>query len=817
MRRMGRGFTDVARGVPAICCGACLVAALMLTLPAGSASAAGDVNEAGCSPETEVSPGFRAYLPDCRAYELVSPPYANGAKIGSSVYLSPDGEHLIGNSWGGFAGTENNEELGTVGAAYYELSRTTSGWAGAPLDQPASRFSLGKLVTAGVGLESTLWALSAQAMPEEEVSAADAKRVLALRAATARGPRFTEVGPVNPPSAPAVENFHFDGVSPDLTHVLFTLETMEQKAGWLWPGDETVESLQGGESLYEYVGDSGAEPVYGATSGRAPTLVGVNEQGTLISDCGTLLGGSETSSGGGSNAYNAVSADGETVFFTALAATSGSGEEHCNAAGEGVGPHVNEVYARIVGATTVDISEPPLTTPGRTCTGTCTTNENVVADRSEGIFEGASRDGSKVFFLTKQPLVDGDADTKMDLYEVELEGGAVKRLTQVSHDPNSGEAAEVEGVTRISEDGSRVYFVARGVLASNSNGDPRAGGEFARATPGAENLYVYDTDTGRTTFIAMLCTGNGTSGAVAFEQEALCRSSSSDEALWEAQGSGPAETAPADGRFLVFAGVSDLTSDDASTVPEVFEYDAETGTLARVSIGQNGYDEDGNTTNGEDAASIVHPTYSVDSPAEATSHMSVASNGAVYFLSRDALTRFAVAGVLNVYEYRAGNVYTVSPPENPALQAQALEKNVLTPLIGTDESGANVFLRSAVNLVPQDTNTQLDVYDARELGGFPAPVSPMACVEAACQGSLNSGPSPPAPASATAKAEGDLPSPAKAKAKPLTKARQLANALRACRKKKVKIRRGACEARARKRYGTKLGSDRRSRPGRKQS
>ena len=739
---------------------------------------------AGCPPETEASPGFRAYLPDCRAYELVSPPYANGAKIGSSVYISPDGEHLIGNSWGGFAGTENNEELGTVGAAYYELSRTTSGWAAAPLDQPASRFSLGELVTASVGLESTLWALSAQAMPEEEVSAAaGAKRVLAVRAATARGPRFTEVGPVNPPSAPAVEDFHFDGVSPDLTHVLFTLETMEQKAGWLWPGDETVEALQGGESLYEYVGDSGAEPVYGATGGRAPTLVGVDDEGKLISDCGTLLGGSETGSGGGSNAYNAVSADGETVFFTALAATSGSGEEHCNAAGEGTGPHVNEVYARVAGATTVDISEPSLTTPGRTCTGTCATDENMVADRSEGIFAGASRDGSKVFFLTKQPLVDGDADTKTDLYEVELEGGAVERLTQVSHDPNSGEAAEVEGVTRISEDGSRVYFVARGVLASNSNGDTRAGGEFAQATPGAENLYVYDTDTGRTTFIAMLCTGKGTSGAVVFEQAALCRSSASDEALWEAQGSGPAETAPADGRFLVFAAVSDLTSDDASTVQQVFEYDAETGALARVSIGQNGYDEDGNTTNGEDAASIVHPAYSTDSPAAAASQMSVASDGAVFFCSRDGLTQEAVAGALNVYEYRAGNVYTVSPPENPALQAQALEKNVLTPLIGTDESGANVFLRSTVPLVPQDTNTQLDVYDARELGGFPAPASPVACAEAACEDPLGGGPSPPAPASAAANAEGDLPPPARAKAKPLTKARQLAKALRACRRK----------------------------------
>jgi len=814
MRRRGRGFTDVAREMPAICCGAYLVATLMLALPAGSASAAGDVSDTGCPPETEASPGFRAYLPDCRAYELVSPPYANGAKIGSSVYISPDGEHVIGNSWGGFAGTENDEELGTVGAAYYELSRTPSGWAAEALDQPASRFSLGELVTASVGLESTLWALSAQAMPEEEVSAAGAKRVLTVRAATARGPRFTEVGPVNPPSAPAVEDFHFDGVSPDLTHVLFTLETNGQKAGWLWPGDETVEALEGGESLYEYVGDSGAEPVYGATGGRAPALVGVDDEGKLISDCGTLLGGSETGSGGGSNAYNALSADGETVFFTALAATSGSGEEHCNAASEGTGPHVNEVYARVAGTTTVAVSEPSLTTPGRTCTGTCATDESTVADRSEGIFAGASRDGSKVFFLTKQPLVDGDADTKTDLYEVELEGGAVKRLTQVSHDPNSGEAAEVEGVTRISEDGSRVYFVARGVLASNSNGDPRAG--VARATPGAENLYVYDTDTGRTTFIAMLCTGRGTSGAVAFEQEALCRSSSSDEALWGAQGSGPAETAPADGRFLVFAGVSDLTSDDASTVQQVFEYDAETGTLARVSVGRDGYGEDGNTTNGEDAAGIVHPAYSVDSPAEAASHMSVASDGAVFFFSRDGLTPEAVAGALNVYEYSAGNVYTVSPPENPTLQAAALEKNALNPLIGTDESGANVFLRSTVNLVPQDTNTQLDVYDARELGGFPAPVSPVACAEAACQGPLNSGPSAPAPASAAAKAEGDLPPPAKAKAKPLTKALQRAQALRACRRK-PRLRRAGCEARARKRYGTKLGPNRRSEPGKRQS
>ena len=50
-----------------------------------------------------------------------------------------------------------------------------------------------------------------------------------------------------------------------------------------------------------------------------------------------------------------------------------------------------------------------------------------------------------------------------------------------------------------------------------------------------------------------------------------------------------------DGQFLVFTSSADLTPGDTSTAQQVFEYDAQTGELVRVSIGQNGFNDNGNT------------------------------------------------------------------------------------------------------------------------------------------------------------------------------------------------------------------------------
>lgn len=101
---------------------------------------AGDVNASDCGFEAESFPGFRSFLPDCRAYEMVTPAYTGGqVPYGYSRELpsmAPDGERLISLDFGGFAGTENDENPGFEEGAIYAFSRAPTGWQAEALDPP---------------------------------------------------------------------------------------------------------------------------------------------------------------------------------------------------------------------------------------------------------------------------------------------------------------------------------------------------------------------------------------------------------------------------------------------------------------------------------------------------------------------------------------------------------------------------------------------------------------------------------------------------------------------------------------------------------
>jgi hypothetical protein len=794
------------------------VAAATLLLCCARAVAAGDLNRESCSAfaQTEASPGFRSELPDCRAYEMITPPYKGGWVAHGLQYspppVSPDGSHLIGLDFAGFAGTENLEQGGAQFGATYEFSRTPSGWTTEALVPPASLSARSEFLGASSDLTRSLWQLLVQSKEGEEPKEILGFKLAVRDAGPGGTPRFTDVGPSARPGSPGGLNQggSVAGASGDLQHILISVPS---EGGQLFPGDTT---LEGDTSLYEYSGTGNTEPaLVGVRNPEA--LKGtphVNEHAELLSECGTTLGSAQQ----GASTYNAISADASVVYFTAL---------H----GACVTPPVNELYARVNGSRTVAISEPAMT-PQREveCGGVC--REAQTAEdgkkRSEGLFRGASEDGSKVFFTTSQPLLNGDRDTGTDLYEADLGPNGVQRLVQVSHgdetDPTPGANANVMGVARISQDGSHVYYAAQGVLTRRAN---RLG---AAAEPGGFNLYVYDTGTGKTSFVATLVTKE----EVAEEYRRMiikreCKEEFTqpevekceertrqevDRQLPPRVGLGQEDRRPfqatPDGRFAIFRSTRALTGvEDTSTAAQLFEYDAREETLVRVSIGacpspkttctpSERFNGNGNVTDPKDEAIILTPSYNRYAPSGRTSSLSIAEDGTVVFASRARLTPGAIEGRENIYEFRDGNVYLISPGDEP-VPLEISEEVGPKRLLGTDESGRDVFFFTTDKLVPQHVDTQAAWYDAREGGGFPAPAAPVACSGDACQGPLNPTPPLPVVAGSATQTGGETASPATGGPKAVTQARRLAKELKACRRM-PRRRRRVCEMRARQRY-----------------
>jgi hypothetical protein len=833
---------------------------LFMLAMASIALAAGDANERQCGAETEASPGFRQYMPDCRAFELVTPPYKAGAIVFSeSGAVSPDGSSVIMGAAGSFAGAGNYwfSPAGNPHAVAYEFARGATGWQSTALTPPASEYTYSTLMAVNAtNFSETLWGAQHTGLRYHED--------IYLR--TGPGPSgFHRVGPGTPRGENGqsilggnkiepVEELGFAGASRDLTHALFEISDSEFLHN-LWDGDTTKPR---DPSLYEYV--------YSGSEDREPVLVGVrnsglldggthlNEGAELISDCGTELGASQfgsESTGSSGSTYNAVSASGEVVVFTAA---------QC-----GGNPPVNELYARINGEATVSLSEPLL--PGGTA-GECSASEPCHdAEPKAALFEGASENGQLIYFLSEQPLVDGASAEGMKLYEERLnpKTATVERVVDVSNEGAAGLNPEVQGVVRVSEEHERVYFVAGGKL---TGADHVAGREPEETEPvqGADNLYVYEPDPAhsgayRTVFVATLLDSSEEARleveetseqegikeqakrALEFEQSEIVRrleqgeiefaralelfkeaeerktqfeahaigsrgpsgTVSEDRRVWALRDLRPAQATP-DGGFLVFLSSARLTPQDSSVAPQLFEYSADGESLTRVSIGASG-PSSGNVDAYRDAPQIPAPPFNtVDLPTAAQTGLAITADGSrIFFTSASSFVPQAKEDATNVYEYREGHVDLVSGGADASLTQQA----PTVSLVGADPSGQNVFFFAASPLVPQQGDTQEALYDAREAGGFPAPALEPGCLGEECRGATGTTPQLQLPGSTSQPGGGNLPPsaeakpPAKPKPKLLTRAQELAKALKACMSKRNKQKRASCEASARKAFVTK--------------
>jgi DNA-binding beta-propeller fold protein YncE len=687
---------------------------------------------AGCPNEALRETNDSTALPDCRAYELVTPMEKNGALIGALLFnkiptgIADDGGTVIAASIQCFA------EAGSCVAARlsegepFQFTRTAAGWQTRSLALPGEVFPVSSMWRFNPNTGEVLY--SAPTPPGEEddwyVRAPDGS-VSDLGALWEGGLALHTLRSLEP--QPTL-------VSADFTHILY--ESQEP----LWSGDGGEPHAQG---LYETV--AGSQPQMVAVSGgqHSHDQIGV---------CGAGIANRE--------GFGPLSGDGRTAFFTVAECAHGTG------ANTGPVP-ARELFARIdgegPGARTVAISEPAqLGQPNAACT-----SSGCIADTSIGNpgrfraahFEGAATDGTRALFTSPQQLTDDagqDTNTEDEapkctetvgpngcnlyLYEdVGQQPLAGVHLIDVSAGDSSGLGPQVQGTLAVSSDAGHVYFVAKGVLSETANAEGR------HAAEGADNLYLYERDAehpqGRTVFVATL------SGADIHEWVTGASIS----------GASQANVSP-DGRYLVFTSHRGLTPDArAEGAAQVYRYDAETGKLARISFGTRGFNDDGNTADespGADAsiAALSKATLGRVSPARPDPTMS--GDGArVFFQSPVALTPGALSeapagsgGELaqNIYEWEAagvgscgaaetrGCVSLISDGIDTSETSTELESSV--ELLGSDTTGENVFFATASRLDWADTDSQRDYYDARVGGGFAPPPARVPCQGDACKG-----------------------------------------------------------------------------------
>ncbi|HEY3828046.1 MAG TPA: hypothetical protein VGL57_02510 [Solirubrobacteraceae bacterium] len=646
-------------------------------------------------------------LPAGRVYEMVSPVYKGGYGANLIKGVAADGEAVAFFSPGAFAGAPS-------GPIDYLARRGPSGWSTTPLVPAAGLLSFVGEMDVSPSLESVLaWGkpgpnriAATQAGTEEEflLHSTDLPDISSTWEVAGMALRNLGGGPLI---------FEYLGGSADFCHLLFGGRESNILNTVL---PEAVNTL----SLYELARGCDGEPV-------SLHLVGVNNRGKPIGagtgvSCPVSLGHEEGYDGTDDGSYNAIADDGQEVFFTSCVNSE---------------PAHYQVFVRLDASRTLEVSRPL----GSACTEVPCGGGAAAAARASADFVGASEDGSRVFFTTKAPLVEGDKDQDDDLYmaeiscpEAEPECGVAKRvvksLQQVSHAPRVGEAAEVQGVVAVAPDGSRAYFVARGVLSEAPNA------QGAVAVRGADNLYAYTAasgggTTGDVAFVGQLCSGQGISGTAA---DVRCPTgSASDTPLWLSR-EPEAQTAGADGRFLVFSTYAQLTASDTDRAQDVYWYDAGTGALERVSGGEAGADANGNNdlfnasiAQGHRGGGKVRYQHEMDSRA-------ISEDGSrVVFTSSEPLSPAATNGLANVYEWHEqsgggeGNVSLIS--------GGSAEGPVFSAVIAA--SGNDVFFTTTQSLVAQDTDEALDLYDARLNGGFPATPAPAkACADDACQGPL---------------------------------------------------------------------------------
>ncbi len=638
--------------------------------------------------------GASAFLPDCRAYEMVSPlDKANGdvAVLAGAEQVRPsrldqaatDGERLTYSSYRGFAGAAS-----APWTSQYVASRA-GGWTNEaisppqtglePLESGDSYFKafsddlcLGWVVQGGEPLLASAAVAGYPNLYRRANCGAGSYEALSTVEPHVPASEFGSAEPfqANPPT--------IKGLSADGSLAVFS------SPGELTPGAARTEV-----SLYAHVaGDP--QPIALCVLPSGAPYGGGCELGT----------GGGSISMRGSDVFSAVSENGRRVFWSD--AQGGPGR----------------IYVRL------NPAQPQSAVGGGECTEAekaCT----VAVSPSAAFFLGAAGDGTRAIYSSGS-LGEG----KAALFEADLEAEGAK-ITVHRHSI----AGEVKGVMGMSEDASRVYLVSGEVLskAPNDHG--------ATAVPGGLNLYLYrapsEGDPASFAFVATLSSidlGGGGEGPVSTEPYRRV-SRVSPDAL--------------DAAFMSHAPLTGYDNTDQlasqKSDSEVFLYDAASASLVCVSCNPSGARPVGRFLlgSGLPAQGWIDgqiPGWEYDLHA---SRLLSADGNRLFFESFEPLVLGDINGAKDVYEWERGGgsqagceaigaelyveasggcLSLISSGKNPAD----------SEFVDASAAGRDAFFTTQASLLPQDSGL-IDVYDAREGGGFPQPPGAGECEGDACQ------------------------------------------------------------------------------------
>jgi hypothetical protein len=373
-----------------------------------------------------------------------------------------------------------------------------------------------------------------------------------------------------------------------------------------------------------------------------------------------------------------VSEDGRRIFFTVNPGSTG------------------QLFVREDGSSTTLVS------------GSERPGDNPSASAGADFVGATAADGSVAFFmssfaLTEDAVADGtpthDNTTGVDLYRWRANAPEGKRLTDLTVTDPSG--SRVLGPTGMSDDGTRVYFVARGALAEG-------------AIRGEPNLYLWRDGVGVRHIATLADTPDPQKAGFGV-----------DEGVWSTTRRRTARVSR-DGDRLLFHSSAKLTSYDTGGRRQVYLYDAARDELTCVSCNPRAAASTAEaellTLQGQTVLPFRLPRNLSDDGRRA------------FFETSEQLVAGDTNNKLDVYEW-VDDTLTMNG-ELHLISSGADDTDA--KFIDASASGGDVFFTTRARLVGIDVDNQVDVYDARVGGGLASQNPPLPnppCLGDPCQGS----------------------------------------------------------------------------------